>query len=373
KLPGDGRPESPGPRGPCSRREGAWGGGGCARRGRRPGDAAAGAPSGMAVPRAALPGPSSVSVSPPAGLNNIPICTVNDDGDAPGARWGAGRLGRSERRDTPPARGSPPRSAGRRGTPAPRAGGTPPRPRSEPWRRARECFRTSSENPLLLSEGDAKAGRAESPPRACSTAASCGSEARAARPDAAEDSVRIPNYLHHEIKILAKLCDMLRTDSLADVLQWLLHASSKEKEWVSALIHTELAEINLLTRGCQRKNTSAEPGAGSGKPLPVKSPPNSPARSKVPTRCKEGPQLTRVSSQGSEENKDVPKEAEHKPPLFIRRSKMTIPMAEYLSKPKSSSRPRTQENISTKSATARSTQGRTLSPQRASCPLTYQS
>ncbi|XP_037365544.1 uncharacterized protein C4orf17 homolog [Talpa occidentalis] len=238
------------------------------------------------------------------GLNNIPICTVNDDeDDALRALWGAGQFSHLEKRDTPLAKCSPPSSAApgsatQRGPPTPRGSNVPLRPHSEPWRKIQECFRTSSENPLVINKEEMKVGTAESPPRASSTTASCGSEApdaraaRAARA-AAEDCVHIPNYLHQEIKILAKLCDILNTDSLADVLQWLLHASSKEKEWVSALIHTELAEINVLKRGCQRKNPSAEPGAGPGKPLPGKSPPNSPAKSKVPSRCKEGHQPAR--------------------------------------------------------------------------------
>lgn len=66
-------------------------------------------------------------------------------------------------------------------------------------------------------------------------------------------------------------------------------------------------------------------------------------------------------------------EAEHKPPLFIRRNKMKIPVTEYFSKPKSPPRPKTQERLSTKPMSARSIQqGYSLSPQRAFYPLTYQ-
>lgn len=66
--------------------------------------------------------------------------------------------------------------------------------------------------------------------------------------------------------------------------------SKSEKEWVSALIHAELAEINLLTH--LRRNTSAERAAKTGKPPKVKSPPNTPAKSKV-TRSREGHQQSR--------------------------------------------------------------------------------
>ncbi|XP_067593003.1 uncharacterized protein C4orf17 homolog isoform X1 [Pseudorca crassidens] len=147
-------------------------------------------------------------------------------------------------------------------------------------------------------------------------------------------------------KVLEKICNILRTDSLAEVLQWLLHASSKEKEWVSALIHAELAEINLLTP--LRRKASAELAAETGRPPKVKSPSDSPAKSEVLTSSREGHQQSRVSSQGSEGNKEVLKEAEHKLPLFIRRNKMKIPIAEYFSKPKSLPRPKTQESIPTK-------------------------
>lgn len=40
--------------------------------------------------------------------------------------------------------------------------------------------------------------------------------------------------------------------------------SKSEKEWVSALVHSELAEINLLTR--HRANTPTEPAAEPRKP-----------------------------------------------------------------------------------------------------------
>ncbi|KAK1345707.1 hypothetical protein QTO34_008171, partial [Cnephaeus nilssonii] len=193
---------------------------------------------------------------------------------------------------------------------------------------------------------ESKVKNPPSPPKACSTTGSCSSEVMNTKTNAKESTICIPNYLDQEIKILAKLCNILHTDSLAEVLQWLLHASSKEKEWVSALIHAELSEINVLARPL-RRSVSAEPAAVSGKLTKVKSS-NSPVKSKVLTRPREEHQLTRVSSQGSEENKVVPKEAEHKPAMFIRRNKMTIPVTEYFSKSNSPPRPKTQESISTK-------------------------
>uniref|UniRef100_A0A287BKN7 Chromosome 8 C4orf17 homolog n=4 Tax=Sus scrofa TaxID=9823 RepID=A0A287BKN7_PIG len=307
------------------------------------------------------------------GLNNIPICNVNDDENAFRTWCGVGQLNPSEKGETPFAKCSYPpstvalESPGRGVSPAPNKVQVPPRPHSEPYRKIGECFKTSSENPLVIKKEENKVKNPVSPPKACSTASSCSSEVMSTKTDVKDNTICIPNYLDQEIKILEKLCYILRTDSLAEVLQWLLNARTKEKEWVSALIHAELAEINLLTH--LRRNTSAERAAKTGKPPKVKSPPNTPAKSKV-TRSREGHQQSRVSSQGYEGNKEVPKEAEHKPPLFIRRNKMKIPVTEYFSKPKSPPRPKTQERLSTKPMSARSIQGYSLSPQRAFYPLT---
>ncbi|XP_019613224.2 uncharacterized protein C4orf17 homolog [Rhinolophus sinicus] len=307
------------------------------------------------------------------GLNNIPICTVNDDQNSFGTLWGVGQFNHLEKDEIPhPSCTAALENTVREGPPDPvRVKVHSPRPHSEPYRKIKECFKTSSENPLVIKKEKMKVKNPPLPPKAWSTAGCCSSEELNTTTGAKENTVRIPNYLEQEIKILARLCNILRTDSLAEVRQWLLHASSKEKEWVSALIHAELAEIHLLTHF--RRNISPEPVAETGKPPKVKSPPNSPAKSKVLTTSREGHQLTRSSSQGSEENKEVPKEAEYKPPVFIRRNKMTIPVAEYFSEPKSPSRPKTQESTAAKPMTARSIQqGYNLSSQRAFSPITYQ-
>ncbi|KAL4843618.1 hypothetical protein H8958_017696 [Nasalis larvatus] len=315
------------------------------------------------------------------GLNNIPICTVNDDENAFGTLWGVGQSNHLEKNRIPFAKCSYPPSTAvpespvRGVSPAPNSAKVPPRPHSEPSRKIKECFKTSSENPLVFKKEEIKAKSPPSPPKACSTPGSCSSGMTSTKNDVKANTICIPNYLDQEIKILAKFCDILHTDSLAEVLQWLLHASSKEKEWVSALIHSELAEINLLTH--HRRNTSMEPAPETGKPTIVKSPPtvklpqNVLAKSKVLTRDTEGHQPTRVSSQGSAESKEVPKEAEHKPPSFIRRNNMKIPVAEYFSKPKSPPRPNTQESGSAKPVSARSIQEYNFCPQRAGYPSTY--
>ncbi|XP_057585892.1 uncharacterized protein C4orf17 homolog [Hippopotamus amphibius kiboko] len=319
------------------------------------------------------------------GLNNIPICNVNDDGNSFRTLSGAGQSNHPEKDEMPLARCSNPPSTSAPESPVRVVSSdlnrvtVPPRPHSEPCRKFTQCFKTSSENPLVIKKDEIKeknplsppkVKNPPSPPKACSTPGSS-SEVMSTKTAVKENTICIPNYLDQEIKILEKICNILRTDSLAEVLQWLLHANSKEKEWISALIHAELAEINLLTR--LRRNVSAEPAAEIVRPPKVKSPSDSSAKSKVLTSSTEGHQQSRVSSQGSEGIKEVPKEAEHKPPLFIRRNKMTIPIAEYFSKPKSLPRPKTQESISTKPVSARSIQqGYSHSPQRAFHPVTYQ-
>lgn len=183
------------------------------------------------------------------GLNNIPICTVNDDEDSFRTLWGVGQFHHLDKDEIPfakcryPPSTAAPESPVRGASPAADSVKMPPWPRSEPCRKTKECFRTSSDNPLVIK------------------------------------------------KILVKLCNILHTDSLAEVLQWLANASSKEKEWVSALIHAELAEMNFLA--LHQKGTSAEPAAETRKPSKVKSPPNSPTEPKVLTRSRKEHQLTR--------------------------------------------------------------------------------
>ncbi|XP_006893171.1 PREDICTED: uncharacterized protein C4orf17 homolog [Elephantulus edwardii] len=299
------------------------------------------------------------------GLNNIPICTVNDDESSFRTPWSAGHL---EKEEAPYARSnySPSTSAVespvRVVSPFPDSTKVPPRPQSEPYKKIKECFKTSSENPLAIKKEEVKPRSSPSPVKPCSSASSIVSEVMNTKKD---NTVCIPNYLDQEIKILAKLCDILHTDSLAEILQWLTHASSKEKEWVSALVHAELAEINLMAH--HRRNTSKEQAAETSRPPTVKPPPNSLEKSNVLFRSKEGhwPISTRVSTEeaccsilemashlspGSPccLNLGVPHEISHQTPLFIRRNKMKIPITEYFSKPKSPSRPKTQERLSRK-------------------------
>ncbi|XP_048189503.1 uncharacterized protein C4orf17 homolog [Perognathus longimembris pacificus] len=290
------------------------------------------------------------------GLNNIPICTVNDDDESVFRTLNETPISKCTPEECPRNRSA--QSPVHRMTPTPQCVRLPPRPHSEPCRKTHECFRTSSENPLVIKKGETKAKKPPSPSKASSTAGSCFSEVPRTKAHAKQNTVCIPNYLDQEIKILAKLCEILHTDSLGEVLQWLLHASTKEKEWVSALVHSELAEINFLIDGC-RRSASAEPVDRRKSPTVAKSTPsvksskNSPAKPKMPMGVEERHQAPRVSSQRSEENKEVLKGTEQKQPLFLRRNTMKIPVKEYFNQSNSPLPSNTQESRTGK---ARSTQ-----------------
>ncbi|XP_028713739.1 uncharacterized protein C4orf17 homolog [Peromyscus leucopus] len=310
------------------------------------------------------------------GLNNIPICTVNDDEIPLRMLASTGQLNYSERNEAPLTKFSNPPSTAPLESPtrglSPVRNKVPSRPQSEPCRNINECFKTSCDNPLGIKKGEFKAKKPLLPPRTGSAAGSGYSEVMSTKTDGNENTVCIPNYLEQEIKILAKLSDILHTDSLAEVLRWLLHASTKEKEWVSALVHSELSDINLLTR--HGRNTPAEPAAEPKKssiaatPTTAKSMQSTPAKPKVLTGAREGHQPPRMSSQGSEGSKAVSQGTET--PLLIRGNKMKTPVKEYFSKPKTPLRSNTQDSRSTKPMSARSVQ--VYSPQRALYPLTHQ-
>ncbi|KAM4834284.1 uncharacterized protein C4orf17 homolog isoform 2-T4 [Thomomys bottae] len=251
------------------------------------------------------------------GLNNIPICTVNDDESMFRTMCCTGQSNNSEKNETPISKCSYPpstteecprnrsaQSLGKRMTPTPHCVRLPPRPHSEPCRNYNEYFRTSSENPLVIKKAELKVRKTPTPSKAPSPAGSCFSEVPRNKAHVKENTVCIPNYLDQEIKILAKFCEILHTDSLGEVLQWLLHASTKEKEWVSALVHSELAEIHFLADG--PRSASAEPAANRekstsvAKPIPTaKSSQKSPAKSKTLTGVVESHQAPRGRAQAA--------------------------------------------------------------------------
>ncbi|XP_072857990.2 uncharacterized protein C4orf17 homolog [Pogona vitticeps] len=66
------------------------------------------------------------------------------------------------------------------------------------------------------------------------------------RPEITENFNYTPSYLEHEIKILEKLRDILQTDSLAEIQEWLGKATLQEKEFVSNFIRADITSRELL-------------------------------------------------------------------------------------------------------------------------------
>nr|XP_056711796.1 uncharacterized protein C4orf17 homolog [Euleptes europaea] len=66
------------------------------------------------------------------------------------------------------------------------------------------------------------------------------------RPETMEKMNYSSTYLDHEIKILEKLRDILQTDSVKEIKDWLSKASLKEKELVSNFIRSDITTRDLL-------------------------------------------------------------------------------------------------------------------------------
>ncbi|XP_060103371.1 uncharacterized protein C4orf17 homolog [Heteronotia binoei] len=66
------------------------------------------------------------------------------------------------------------------------------------------------------------------------------------RPEVMEDINYTSTYLDHEIKVLEKLRDILQTDSLGEIKEWLSKASLHEKEFVSNFIRSDITTRDLL-------------------------------------------------------------------------------------------------------------------------------
>ncbi|XP_074849657.1 uncharacterized protein C4orf17 homolog isoform X2 [Carettochelys insculpta] len=75
------------------------------------------------------------------------------------------------------------------------------------------------------------------------------------KPEVRENINYAPSYLDQEIKVLEKLRDILQTDSLAEIQEWLSRASIREKEFVSNLIRSEMTSRDLLN---YQQNTPKE-------------------------------------------------------------------------------------------------------------------
>ncbi|XP_074084195.1 uncharacterized protein C4orf17 homolog [Macrotis lagotis] len=251
------------------------------------------------------------------GLNNIPICAVNDENDFFKALCDVSHL-------NPPEKDIPLRKVINNSGTFHNPGANKmmsPRPNSEPCKPAKGFF----DEGVLKVRKDELQGRSQiSYPKTTqsSTVLEGVNEARS-------KTICIPNYLDQEIKILSKLCGILQTDSLAELLKWLLHASVKEKQWVSALIHSELSEINLL------KNQERKTGKEKEKSSPtIKAGVIPLVEGKPPALAKEEvPRVNRVPSQQIEKNESR-QEIKGKPELINERHKLEASIEEYFGKAK---------------------------------------
>ncbi|XP_044538215.1 uncharacterized protein C4orf17 homolog [Gracilinanus agilis] len=268
------------------------------------------------------------------GLNDIPICAVNDENILK-ALCDVGHL-------TAPDKDMPPLSkiiytnnSKSFHNPVPNKTKMPPRPNSEPCKHTNEFFSDPCDNGLKIKKEELRDRPQVSCPKANQVPMVPSSEFTNPKNDMRGKTVCIPNYLDQEIKILSKLCEILQTDSLAELLTWLLHASVKEKEWVSALIHSELSEINLL----KNRDHIHQKGLGKEKEKPpptVKPGSASSAKSKTPTSAKEEiSKVNRAPSSIKEKNKEAKQAAENKPGLTKERTNLEDTISEYFSKTKS--------------------------------------
>uniref|UniRef100_A0A8C8R9Z2 Uncharacterized protein n=1 Tax=Pelusios castaneus TaxID=367368 RepID=A0A8C8R9Z2_9SAUR len=146
----------------------------------------------------------------------------------------------------------------------PQFGKGPSRPGSQPGREEiAELSKRAREAPALLRKEDPLKKQLAHPLTAASHEIHPSSLSRPSsparfmhyKPEVRENINYAPNYLDQEIKVLEKLRDILQTDSLAEIQEWLSRASIREKEFVSNLIRSEMTSRDLLN---YRQNTPKE-------------------------------------------------------------------------------------------------------------------
>ncbi|KAH0615863.1 hypothetical protein JD844_026457 [Phrynosoma platyrhinos] len=193
------------------------------------------------------------------GLNDAPVCVVKDRGFNEGQFILPG-----------PAHNQLYRHTGTAGnislpsTTLPNLGQNLPKLKTEQLIKdeLNELSRRVTNTPLLKKKDDPMKKYLAERPQSRTVPDHCLSSGQAMcyRPEITENINYAPTYLENEIKILEKLRDILETDSLAEIQNWLAKASIKEKEFVSNFIRSDVTSRDLLN---YQQKAQRESEAGS--------------------------------------------------------------------------------------------------------------
>ncbi|XP_062838383.1 uncharacterized protein C4orf17 homolog isoform X2 [Anolis carolinensis] len=161
------------------------------------------------------------------------------------------------------------------------------------------------------------------------------------RPEITENFNYAPTYLEYEIQILEKLRDILQTDSLAEIQNWLSKASIKEKEFVSNFIRSDVTTRDLLNYQQKAEKES------EAQNLNVRSLMKS--QKGVQKRILDEDNQPRTSTQGSEPHKDS--RAERSRHNSLSSEKIRIPTSEDVPLEDPSTRQSTRQSLPQSRAT----------------------
>nr|XP_060635164.1 uncharacterized protein C4orf17 homolog [Anolis sagrei ordinatus] len=154
------------------------------------------------------------------------------------------------------------------------------------------------------------------------------------RPEITENFNYAPTYLEYEIQILEKLRDILQTDSLAEIQNWLSKATIKEKEFVSNFIRADVTTRDLLNY--QQKPEKESEVQNLNLRALLKS-------QKVQKRILDEDNQARTSTQGSETGKDS--RAERGKHHSLSSEKIRIPTSEDVPLEDTPSRQPTRQSL----------------------------
>ncbi|CAM4545558.1 unnamed protein product [Eretmochelys imbricata] len=279
------------------------------------------------------------------GLNNAPVCVVRDAGSLSRPHQAASKILIPQREYdqqhglTGQGVGTPSSSSITLSLQAyPHIGKGPSRPSSQPGREEMAEFSKRTRDSLaLLRKEDPLKKQPGRPLTAVgheihpSSLTRPSSPARFMhyKPEVRENINYVPNYLDQEIKVLEKLRDILQTDSLAEIQEWLSRASIREKEFVSNLIRSEMTSRDLLN---YRQNTPKESAVENLNVHDTMKP------SHIPwTEPREEANKFRPSSKASEASKGTEQERERDGHLSTRGERFTIPISKNVHRGRSSS------------------------------------